>query len=76
MPFEYCAVLVLADIVVIPILSEHYVMLQRNLLYTAITRAKKVCIIVGDKRMFAYGVKNVTIDKRFTSLKERLTAEV
>lgn len=64
------------DIVVIPILSEHYVMLQRNLLYTAITRAKKVCIIVGDKRMFAYGVKNVTIDKRFTSLKERLTAEV
>lgn len=61
------------DIVVIPILGEHYVMLQRNLIYTAITRAKKICVLVGDKRMINYGVGKVTVDKRLTSLKDELS---
>lgn len=60
------------DIVVIPILREQYVMLQRNLLYTAITRAKKICVIVGEKEMIEYCVKNVVIDKRLTTLREKL----
>ncbi len=59
-------------IVVIPILMNHFVMLQRNLIYTGITRAKKVLVIVGTKKALAYAVKNVTVTKRNTLLKERL----
>ena len=47
-------------------------MLQRNLIYTGITRAKKVLVIVGTKKALAYAVKNVTVTKRNTLLKERL----
>ena len=47
-------------------------MLQRNLLYTAITRAKKLCILVGDEKMFEYGVNNIEVDNRLTSLKDFL----
>jgi exodeoxyribonuclease V alpha subunit len=59
--------------VVIPILTQHYVMLQRNLIYTGITRGKKLVIVVGSKRAFAIAVKNDKTQKRYTHLKERLS---
>lgn len=59
-------------IVVIPILMNHYVMLQRNLIYTGITRAKKVLVLLGTKKALGYAVRNVTVSKRNTMLKERL----
>lgn len=59
-------------IVVMPVMMNHYVMLQRNLIYTGITRAKKVLVIVGTKKALAYAVKNVTVTKRNTMLRERL----
>lgn len=59
-------------IVVMPVLMSHFVMLQRNLIYTGITRAKKVLVIVGTKKALAYAVRNVTVTKRNTHLKMRL----
>ena len=59
-------------IVVMPILMTHFVMLQRNLLYTGITRAKKVLVMIGSKKALAYAVHNVTVSQRNTKLKERL----
>ena len=61
-------------IVVMPILMNHYVMLQRNLIYTGITRAKKILVMVGTKKALSYAVRNVTVTKRNTLLKERLEA--
>lgn len=60
-------------IVVMPVLMNHYVMLQRNLIYTGITRAKKVLVIVGTRKALSYAVRNVTVTKRNTFLKERLS---
>ena len=62
-------------IVVMPILMNHYVMLQRNLIYTGITRAKKVLVIVGTRKALSYAVRNVTVAKRNTFLKERLQGD-
>ena len=59
-------------IVVIPVLMNHFVMLQRNLVYTGITRAKKVLVMVGTKKALAYAVRNVVVQKRNTMLKDRL----
>ena len=53
---------------------NHYVMLQRNLIYTGITRAKKILVMVGTKKALSYAVRNVTVTKRNTLLKERLEA--
>ena len=58
--------------VVIPIMTQHYVLLQRNLLYTAITRGKKLVVIVGSKKALAIAVKNNRTVKRYTHLTERL----
>lgn len=59
-------------IVVMPVLMNHFVMLQRNLIYTGITRAKKILVMVGTKKALAYAVRNVTVTQRNTMLKERL----
>lgn len=59
-------------IVVIPVLMNHYVMLQRNLIYTGITRAKKICVLIGSTKALAYAIHNMTVLKRNTKLKERL----
>ncbi|MBP3217764.1 MAG: ATP-binding domain-containing protein, partial [Lachnospiraceae bacterium] len=59
-------------IVVIPILMNHYVMLQRNLLYTGITRAKKILVLVGTRKALAYAIHNVTVESRSTLLKYRV----
>lgn len=63
-------------VVIIPVSMKHRVMLQRNLIYTAITRAKKRCIIIGQKEAVVYAVNNVTIDKRNGKLSERLKKSV
>jgi len=54
--------------VVIPILPQHYVMLQRNLLYTAITRGKRMVVLVGSRRAVAMAVKNNKVRHRYTNL--------
>lgn len=59
-------------IVVMPVLMNHYVMLQRNLIYTGFTRAKKILVMVGTKKALSYAIRNVTVSKRNTLLKERL----
>jgi len=59
-------------IVVAPLSTQHFVMLQRNLLYTCITRAKKVFVLVGTKKAVAMAVKNNKIAKRNTMLAERI----
>ncbi|MGL4852629.1 MAG: SF1B family DNA helicase RecD2 [Phocaeicola sp.] len=59
-------------IVVMPVLMNHYVMLQRNLIYTGITRAKKICVLIGSAKALAYAIHNLSVLKRNTKLKERL----
>lgn len=59
-------------VVVMPVLMTHYVMLQRNLIYTGITRARKVCVLVGTAKALAYAVRNLTVYKRNTRLRDRL----
>ena len=59
-------------IVVIPVLMNHYVMLQRNLIYTGITRAKKILVIVGTRKALSYAVHHVTVTKRNTMLAVRI----
>jgi exodeoxyribonuclease V alpha subunit len=58
--------------VVIPLVMQHYLLLQRNLLYTAITRARKLCVIVGDRRALKRAVENDALAGRNTGLAERL----
>jgi exodeoxyribonuclease V alpha subunit len=60
--------------VVIPLHSQHYMMLQRNLLYTGITRAKRLAVLVGETRALAAAVANHRVRQRFTRLAERLRA--
>ena len=59
-------------VVVMPILMTHYVMLQRNLVYTGVTRAKKLLVIVGTKKALSMAVRNTSIDKRNTLLARRI----
>ncbi len=58
--------------VVFPLLTQHYVMLQRNLLYTAITRGKKLVVVIGTKKALAIAVRNNKTKLRYTYLKERI----
>jgi exodeoxyribonuclease V alpha subunit len=58
--------------VVMPVVTQHYVMLQRNLLYTAVTRARKLCVLVGSERALALAVRNAETRMRRTRLAERL----
>lgn len=60
--------------VVVPMLTQHYPMLQRNLLYTALTRAKKVVVLVGTKKAIGIAVRNAEVGKRHTRLRDRLIA--
>lgn len=59
-------------IVVMPVTMSHFVMLQRNLLYTGVTRAKKVLVLVGEKKAVAYAVGNEKTSERNTRLAQRL----
>jgi exodeoxyribonuclease V alpha subunit len=58
--------------VVVPLLSQHCIMLQRNLLYTAITRAKQLVVLVGSKRAIAIAVRNNKVQRRYTNLAAKL----
>ena len=59
--------------VVIPLLTSHFMMLQRNLLYTAVTRAKRLVVLVGAPRALAMAVRNNDVTRRFSGLRERMT---
>ena len=58
--------------VIIPILTQHYILLQRNLIYTAVTRGQKLVVMVGTRKALAIGVNNDKTKKRFTYLSDRL----
>ena len=58
--------------VVIPVLTQHYAMLQRNLLYTGITRGKRLVVLVGQRKAVAIAVKNVSGRRRWSKLDEWL----
>jgi exodeoxyribonuclease V alpha subunit len=62
--------------VVIPLVTQHYMMLQRSLLYTAVTRGKKLVVIVGSRRAVALAVGNADARKRYTWLAERVRAQL
>lgn len=58
--------------IVIPIHTQHYLMLQRNLLYTGITRGKKLVVLVGTKKALGMAIRRVDTGQRYTALKMRL----
>jgi exodeoxyribonuclease V alpha subunit len=59
-------------VVVLPILTQHYILLQRNLIYTAVTRGRNLVVMVGSRRALAIGVNNNETQQRFTRLSYRL----
>jgi exodeoxyribonuclease V alpha subunit len=59
-------------VVIMPVLTQHFMLLQRNLLYTGITRGKKLVILIGTWKALAIAMKNNTPQKRYTMLRERL----
>lgn len=61
-------------VVVLPIMTQHYLLLQRNLIYTGITRARKLVVLVGTKKALAIAIRNNKPQARFTRLRERLTS--
>ena len=62
--------------VVIPMLTQHYAMLQRNLLYTGLTRGKRLVVLVGQKKAVAIAVRNVSGRRRWSKLREWLSADL
>ena len=58
--------------VVIPVMTQHYALLQRNLLYTGVTRGKKLVVLVGQKKAIAIAVRNVSGPRRWSKLGELL----
>ena len=62
--------------VVIPLVTQHFMMLQRSLLYTAVTRGKKLVVLVGSKRAVQLAVRNADAKRRYTWLAERVRAAI
>jgi len=60
--------------VIVPLHTQHFVMLQRNLLYTAVTRGKKLVVLVGTRKAFGLAVRRQDTSRRYTALRRRLTA--
>jgi len=58
--------------VVMPIVPQHYMLLQRNLLYTAVTRARSLCVLTGSRKAISMAVRNNKVAQRFTALEWRL----
>ena len=54
--------------VIIPVLTQHYAMLQRNLLYTGVTRGKRLVVLVGQKKAIAIAVRNASSRRRWSKL--------
>ncbi len=59
-------------VVVAPIVTQHFMMLKRNLIYTALTRARRLAVIIGSKKALAIGLRNIGSAKRYTHLRYRL----
>ncbi|MEO1645500.1 MAG: ATP-binding domain-containing protein, partial [Chloroflexota bacterium] len=59
-------------VVVMPVMTQHYMMLQRNLLYTAITRAKQMVVLVGTRKAIFVAVENNKVNERYSGLLPRL----
>jgi len=59
--------------IVLTLVNQHYMLLQRNLLYTAITRAKRLCVVIGQPRALEVAVRNNRVALRNTGLAERLS---
>lgn len=59
-------------VVIFPILTQHYIMLQKNLLYTGMTRAKKLLVLIGNRRALSMAVNNIRQEPRFSLLRARL----
>jgi len=59
--------------VIIPILTQHFLLLQRNLLYTAVTRAKELAILIGDRKAIYIAMNNNKVEERYTNLAKRLS---
>ncbi len=64
------------DAVIIPLFMQHFTLLQRNLLYTALTRAKKLCIFIGQHKAIAIALKNNSGSARITFLQQYLTSDL
>ena len=62
-------------VVVMPVLTQHFVMLQRNLIYTGMTRAKKLLILIGPQKAVKLAVQNTRKRPRFSNLARRLREE-
>jgi exodeoxyribonuclease V alpha subunit len=60
-------------VVVIPVSTQHYMMLKRNLIYTGITRGKQLVVLVGQKKALAMAVKSKQVERRWSKLRELLT---
>jgi exodeoxyribonuclease V alpha subunit len=60
--------------VVIPVVTQHYAMLQRNLLYTGVTRGKRLVVLVGQKKAVAIAVRNISGRRRWSKLSDWLSA--
>ena len=63
-------------VVVVPLLKQHFVLLQRNLLYTAITRAKEIVVLAGDQQAIEIAVNNNRVSERYTGLQRRLRSNL
>src|SRR5208337_963970 len=61
--------------IVIPLHTQHYLMLRRNLLYTAVTRGKRLVVLVGTKKALGMAVRRQDTARRFTALRKRLWGE-
>ena len=61
-------------VVIMPILTQHFVMLQRNLLYTGMTRARKLLILIGPEKAVKIAVRNTRKRPRFSNLAQRLAS--
>jgi len=60
------------SVIVMPVVTQHYMMLQRNLLYTAVTRARSLCVLAGNMKAIGMAVRNNKVAQRFSALKMRL----
>jgi len=61
-------------VVILPLHTSHYMMLHRSILYTALTRGKERVVIVGSPKALGMAIRNVRVERRFTGLKQRLSA--
>jgi len=62
-------------VVIIPVLIQHFMLLQRNLIYTAVTRGRRLVVLVGTRKALAIGIGNNKTEGRYTLLRQRLAGE-